>query len=176
MDSLGGDTTETIKSLRSKISAYSPLSFFHRLGPELLLWAASCGHVRIIELLVDAGIDVNSKDKQGRTSLHLAVERYHPQVVRFLLLTNASIDARTNARGPARVKAPYHGDMTALHLAAWNGHRDILMALLEGGADVNAQDDKRQTALHRAAAGGHKDVAALLLDGGADVDAQDEDG
>ena len=98
--------------------------------------AASCGHIRIIEHLLDTGIDINSKDKQGRTSLHLAVERYHPQLVRFLL-TNASIDARTDAEALARV--PYHADVTT---AARNGHRDTLMGLLKGGVDVNAQDNK----------------------------------
>ena len=124
MDSMGGDTTERINLLRSKISTYSPedrIPFCYTLGPEMLLWAASCGHIGIIKLLLDNGIDINSKDKQGRTSLHLAVERYHPQLVRFLL-TDASIDAR---------------------MAASSGQRDTLMGLLKGGVDVNAQDNER---------------------------------
>ena len=70
------------------------------------------------------------------------MERYRPQVVRLLLLTNASIDERTNAWGPVRVTVPYHGDMTAMHFAAWNGHGAILVTLLEAGAHVNVQDDK----------------------------------
>ena len=53
--------------------------------------------------------------------------------------------------------------MTSLHLAAWNGHGDILMYLLEGGADVNAHDRIGRTALHWAAEHGHRDVVALLL-------------
>lgn len=32
------------------------------------------------------------------------------------------------------------GELTALHLAAWNGHVKVVNALLKIGADVNVQD------------------------------------
>ena len=154
--------TKTINLVRPKDFTYSSqgIPFRHRSEPGLLLWAASCGHIRIIELLLDTGIDMNSKDKQGRTRLHLAVEEYHPELVRFLL-TKASIDARTDVSALAGIKAPYHGGMIA---AAGNGHRDTVMELLEGGVDVNARDNQGWTALHYAASGGHSDLVVLLLD------------
>ena len=177
-DSFGGKTAKTIKSLSAKLSDHpqDKALFADGLGPELLLWAASCGQIRIIQLLVDAGVNVDSKDERGRTSLHLAVERYHPQLVRFLLRANASINARTTAGYQAGIKGLVHHNMTALHLAVVNGHKDILMMLLEGGAIVDAQDGKKWTALHLAAESGRKDVVRALLHANADVHMQDEGG
>ena len=55
---------------------------------------------------------------------------------------------------------------TALHLAARNGHKDVVALLLDkmDGASIAAKDDEGKTALHWAAENGHKDVVALLLD------------
>src|SRR5208337_5060518 len=54
---------------------------------------------------------------------------------------------------------------TPLHLAALDGHKDVVMLLLASKADVNAKERNqyRLTPLHLAAFRGHTDVAALLL-------------
>lgn len=56
--------------------------------------------------------------------------------------------------------------MTALAFAAYNGHRDVVQALLTRGAEVN---DRSPLVL--AASGGYTDVVQLLLGAGARVDA-----
>ena len=53
---------------------------------------------------------------------------------------------------------------TALHLAAEDGHVDVVKVLLQNGADVNAVDSKDQTALQMAA---RWDVAIVLVQNGA---------
>ena len=67
-----------------------------------------------------------------------------------------------------------------LHLAADQGLLDIVVALLEGGADPSIgtpEDDKRmgcgRTPLHFAADGGHLDVVTALLGSGADPNTVD---
>ncbi len=67
---------------------------------------------------------------------------------------------------------------SALHLAAFFGHRDIAVLLLEGGADVDAvaRNPLRVQAIHSAAAGGHTDVVRVLLDYAADPNARQEGG
>jgi TonB family protein len=65
---------------------------------------------------------------------------------------------------------------TPLHLAAWNGHKDIVELLLANKADVNAKDTMGFTPLHRAAINGHKDVVELLLAHKADVSAKINEG
>jgi ankyrin repeat protein len=60
---------------------------------------------------------------------------------------------------------------TALHLAAGEGHLEIVKLLLEHGADVNAKT-AYETALHLAAGEGHLEIVKLLLEHGADVNAK----
>ncbi|KAJ5392532.1 ankyrin repeat domain-containing protein 44 [Penicillium cosmopolitanum] len=56
---------------------------------------------------------------------------------------------------------------TALHLAAYGGHIEVVKFLIHAGADVFAFDFPGLTALHWAAYKGHKDIVALLLENGA---------
>jgi ankyrin repeat protein len=61
---------------------------------------------------------------------------------------------------------------TPLHVAANNGHKDVVQLLLVNGAEVNARDNKKMTPLHIAVINGHKEVIELLLTNGADANAK----
>jgi ankyrin repeat protein len=61
-------------------------------------------------------------------------------------------------------KAVDNGGRTALHVAASLGKLDIVIPLLECGADVNARDKFGWTPLHFACAGGYLAVVEKLLD------------
>ena len=52
---------------------------------------------------------------------------------------------------------------TSLHLAAKAGHMDVVVALLDGGADINARDSAGNTALSLASAAGHIGVVMYLI-------------
>lgn len=56
---------------------------------------------------------------------------------------------------------------TPLMLAAAHGHLETVRALLDLGADVNAEDMTGWTALHAAARNGYPDIVRLLLERGA---------
>jgi ankyrin repeat protein len=69
------------------------------------------------------------------------------------------------------------GGMTALHLAARQGHIETVLALLEAGADVNAASAGDQTSpLLIATINGHFDLGKTLLDLGADPNLVSEAG
>ena len=55
----------------------------------------------------------------------------------------------------------------ALMVAAAHGHKDTARALLDAGADVNAEDFTGWTALHAAAFNGDPEIVQLLLEHGA---------
>ncbi|RPA86472.1 ankyrin repeat protein, partial [Ascobolus immersus RN42] len=57
---------------------------------------------------------------------------------------------------------------TALHIAAERERLAFALALINAGADIEAQDDLGQTPLHRAAWVGREKMVKFLLDAGAD--------
>ena len=65
---------------------------------------------------------------------------------------------------------------TALSSAALFGHTEIVVLLLEAGADVNARNRDGSTPLHSAAFLGQYEAAELLLENGADINIRNGDG
>jgi ankyrin repeat protein len=104
------------------------------------------------------GADVNTKDDQHLTPLHLAVQEGHLPVVNQLLIANAEVNA------------PDMGGSTPLYFAALNGHLEVVERLLRARADLEAcagQDS--WPPLFIAASKGHLIVAKRLIDEGANV-------
>ncbi|XP_014786080.1 E3 ubiquitin-protein ligase MIB2 [Octopus bimaculoides] len=60
---------------------------------------------------------------------------------------------------------------TALQVASYKGHKDIVLMLLEAGADLELQDDDGDTALNFSAIGGETEIMELLLSKGAKTNA-----
>ncbi|XP_072912477.1 ankyrin repeat domain-containing protein 6b isoform X1 [Hemitrygon akajei] len=75
----------------------------------------------------------------------------------------------------ARIAVTKHG-RTALHLAAYKGHIDVVRILLKASCDLDIQDDSDQTALYRAAVVGNTEVISALILEGCSLDRQDKDG
>ena len=64
-----------------------------------------------------------------------------------------------------------HG-VQALWVAASEGLYDVSIALLDGGAEIEAKDSAGQRSLHRAAINGFDDVVLLLLEHQAEIEAK----
>jgi|SRR5215471_5098375 len=68
---------------------------------------------------------------------------------------------------------------TPLHCAVWKGHPEMVEALINAGADVNARNENDHwgtTPLHAAAHANQAGIAQLLIDRGADLNAKDREG
>ena len=122
----------------------------------------------VIRILLDSSIDLEVRDKDGRTALLWAAATGKELLVR-LLLTGGT-------KGCANIKATNDRGKTALHLAAENHRIGTAKLLLENGADPHARSDGGWTALHNSADRGHEDIAALLLEWGANVNASTSSG
>ena len=68
------------------------------------------------------------------------------------------------------------GDYMELHWACSDGHTEVVKALLEKGADVQAKNSHGVTPMHDACRNGHVEVVMVLLEKGADVHAKDSGG
>lgn len=110
----------------------------------------------IVQLLIDHGADINSASKGGFTSLLVAVSIGSVAMVRLFLETGADM------RGDVE-------DHTPLIFAATYGHAEIMMPLLDVGAEINAHSKSGWTPLTTAARYGHLDCVRYLLDRGADI-------
>jgi ankyrin repeat protein len=77
-------------------------------------------------------------------------------VVKLLIDGGANLNIRTN------------GDNTALILASYRNHIEVIKLLIEGGANLNIRDNEGRTALIWASYRNHIEVVKLLLENFAD--------
>lgn len=105
-------------------------------GQTALIWATAEGHTEVVRLLIKAGADPEKELKSGLTPLLIASRNGHIDTVRTLLKTEVDVDYAIEDGGGG--KAPPSGT-SALRLAIENGHFDLAVVLLEGGANPDDQ-------------------------------------
>jgi truncated hemoglobin YjbI len=132
----------------------------------LLHDASGAGNVSLVQQLLDMGAGDTAGDNRAPSPLYCVGNECNApgagQIVRVLL-----------QRSGARVNAPYGVKRcTALHMAARRGNVDVIDALLDGGADIEARDSVGDTPLRRAVNCNKVDAARLLLARGADPDSK----
>ncbi len=124
-----------------------------------------------IELMLEAGAEVNVRDAEGNTAL-LKIE---PDAVELGFSKTAV--ARLLLRHGADINSQNREGETALMRAVRAGSRPLVELLLASGADVNVADLSADTPLMAAAR--DRDATRIvrgLLRAGADIHAEDRDG
>ncbi|XP_045571187.1 caskin-2 isoform X7 [Salmo salar] len=126
--------------------------------------AAQYGHYDVSEMLLQHQSNPCLINKTKKTPLDLACEFGRVKVAQLLLSSNMVVALlEGNSKEPVD-----SGFNTPLHLAARNGHKDIIRLLLKAGIDIN-RATKAGTALHEAALYGKTEVVRQLLEAGIDV-------
>jgi ankyrin repeat protein len=153
-----------------------------------LVEAAQANDRDLVRTLLDQHVDVNTPQGDGATALHWSVYWDDPAISDVLIRAGANVNA-ANELGVTPLALASSGPMAGMLLdagsnpnlvtvtgesplmaAARAGRADMVRALLEHGANVDAKENVRgQTALMWAVSQRHPEVVRALLQRGADV-------
>ena len=160
------------------------------LRDTALHFAAACGSVESVKLLLGAGADVDAANVVRETPLRCACNSGHRKCLQLLLDAGADVNGRNEFGFTALHDACRAGDSVCVKLlldagANANSHThpsgrsplkfacernstECVRLVLEAGARVNASGDDGCTALHFACGCGAVESMRLLLEHGAD--------
>ena len=130
-----------------------------------LHYAAWIGGVEVVNVLIQNGADVNALDYENENPLHLACYG-QPGVVNVLIQAGADVD--TN-------RSKSETGSTPLHIATDEGKINIMKALIQNDADVNAVNNYGDGVIHQCVFvkfGGLE----VMIQAGADINSLDRDG
>ena len=149
---------------------------------------------RVRELLSAEPALANARDDTGDSVLLVSLYHQRPEITALIMGAGPRVSFFEAAalgdvtrmwdllRHYGELVSGYsHDGFTALHLAAFFGHADVVELLLERHADVNAVSKNQtvapgSTPLHSAVARGDGRIAEILLKAGADANARAQGG
>ena len=159
------------------VTIYKGMTLLHRLSEKGI--SDKCDVLHLALLFLKHGADVNRKDEDRNTPLHLAIRGGRFELAKLLLKHGADANAEN-----------YYG-LTPMHILAVTGtvnarHNlkirnkdnflDLALSLLKHGAGVNRQDKMKVTPLHLAIAWKRYRLARILVEHGADTNAENNVG
>ncbi|XP_072017055.1 transient receptor potential cation channel subfamily A member 1-like [Amphiura filiformis] len=123
------------------------------LGHTPMHYATRDGNIKSLQGLLELGATVNLKNKQDKQSpLHFAARYGRFNSCKRLL----------DRIGPYIINDTDGKGMTALHIAAWNGHSKVIQLLMLRGALLH-RDHEGRTPLHLSSMAGNIDCMRILL-------------
>lgn len=150
--SLTGDEAE----VRHMLSRDSDVNLLDKSGRTPIHNAILGRHVKIMEMLLEAGADTTRLDESQDAPLQTAVRSGDENLVRVFL--QRALNSHVDIRG--------HSSRTALHIAADMDKVAICKLLMEHGASPDCRDYEQMTPLTRAVEKGSKNTATFFFEDG----------
>lgn len=122
-----------------------------------------------VQSLLAGGVDVDSRDSEGATLLMRAAYEGDLPMVLMLLQAGADVNAADERGWAALSKSTYNFEVK-------RGFPDVVQALINAGANIEAQITYGVRPLMLAAGYGETEVVEALLEAGAEVTAKNEGG
>ena len=128
-------------------------------GRSSLAWAALQGNVGVAKALIKAGVEIDAKDYDSSTPLHLACRKGHEHVVQCLIDSGCGLNLVDNKGWSALMHASHKGHLDCVKrlLAYAPEHTNIYIAAMD------ERSRKYITAMDLAERGKHEDILQLLL-------------
>ncbi|XP_076817148.1 uncharacterized protein LOC143462764 [Clavelina lepadiformis] len=137
----------------------------NQLGAQAIHWACVNGHVPTVEILLQAGVSIDSVDNKECTPLIIAAQYGRTLLAGFLMGKGARLQITDK-----------EGD-NALHWAAFKGHSELARLLIYSGFNPRQKDNFGQTPLHLASLHGDLLTVKLLCEQeGSDINLEDHNG
>ncbi len=121
-------------------------------GATALQWAAHHGLIDMVSALVQSNADLNLPNHKGYSPLLQATGSGHAAV--SLLLLRAGADPNEPVTKDSR--------STPLMYASWKGMLEVVEALIDAGANMQAEDNHGHRAISIAEGSGHREIALLI--------------
>ncbi len=154
--------------------------------------ASDLGIIDIVDIILDAGAQVNAVDDLSETALMSAAEKGHTEIAQALIDNGADVNARNTLGDTAlmlavfgnieTVKTLWNADAdihitnnygeTALKFAIMWGNTETVQTILDANAEINRANNL-DTALIFAASNNRPKITRMLLDKGSNVNATD---
>lgn len=122
---------------------------------SLLFYAVKAQSFRVLDYLIQAGLNVNHVNYQNETPLHVAARIGDERSLKRLLEAGADL------------RISNHHKQTALMLAAGKGAHEIIDILLKAGASLGALDAMGDNVLFYALRGRKRSILTRFIDAGA---------
>ncbi|CAI8586337.1 unnamed protein product [Vicia faba] len=188
-DAVSRADLETVRSLikrqRSVLSGLSP----HESNSLLRVASELANPDDMVHLLLEAGLRIHETVRSDNNFKHpdyvhmvdADIVQHVEDVEHGELVLEASRNGNVSEletllrRG---VNFNYRDDygLTAVHAAAFKGHKDVVLMLCKAGLDLECEDDEGHVPLHMAVESGDLETVRIFVDKGVNVNAMNKKG
>lgn len=134
------------------INSYVDVEVLRENTPVILSNAVYYGSERVLEALVNKGLNIHYINNDGMTALHLAAQNGHLHLMRFLI-----------EKYEIAIDECYLNGDTILHFAIKNGLSSVVKWLLSKGANLHIVNEERMSAMDLAHSLGNEDILEIIV-------------